>query len=63
MATMKAVYITPQHTPEIHRARPPSRSVRHRRMGPRIQPSISSSARALNRLRQKVSSKLRAPSR
>jgi len=63
IATMKAVYITHQHRPDTQSGRPPVRSVRHSRAGPWIQPSSSSSASELNRLRQKVSSKPLALSR
>ncbi len=45
-ATMKAVNITAQQTPDTHSARPPVRSVRHSAAGPRIQPRIRTSARA-----------------
>ena len=62
MATMKAVYITLQHSPLAHSGQPPV-AMRCHRPAPRIQPSAISSASALNALRQKVTSKLRADSR
>ena len=63
IATMKAVYITAQQTPDDHSTRPPSRTERTSAAGPRSAPSSTTSAAALKRLRQKVTSKLRAASR
>ena len=62
-ASMKAVYITHQHSPDTHSARPPLRSACQSSAGPRSQDNSSTSARALKPLRQKVTSKLRAASR
>ena len=61
-ATMKAVYITAQHRPENQITRSPARMSRNSAR-PRSGSSRSSRVRALNRLRQKVTSKLRAASR
>jgi hypothetical protein len=63
IATMKAVNITHQHTPEIHNVRPPPRSERNSTAGPRSQGSSSASASTVKALRQNVTSKLRAASR
>ena len=62
-ATMKAVYMTHQHSPDTHSARPPVRSDSHSAAGPRSHDSSTTSASALKPLRQKVTSKLRAASR
>ena len=59
-ATMKAVNMTLQHRPEIHRAAPPCNTLAASWRGPRSSSSIGSSAAALKALRQKVISKASA---
>ena len=61
-ATMKLVYIVAQHRPENQITRLPARMSRHS-AAPRRGTSSTSNVSALNRLRQKVTSKLRAASR
>ena len=61
-ATMKAVNITAQQMPEIQTLRGQSGSCRHM-VRLRIAPSARVSVRALKKLRQNVTSKLRAASR
>ncbi len=62
MATMKAVNITPQHRPDTQSARPPRRTAANTAR-PCSTGRMTSSAATVNRLRQKVTSKLRAASR
>ena len=62
MASMKWVYITAQHSADTHSAQPPLRISAHSR-GPRSHSRAAASAAALKALRQKVTSKLRAPCR
>ena len=61
MATMKAVYISAQQRPEIQTGQRACSNVRQA-PGPRMTVSAITSAKALNKLRQNVTSKLRAPS-
>jgi hypothetical protein len=61
-ATMKAVYMVAQHRPENQITRRPARMSRNSAV-PRSGSSTTSSVSVLNRLRQKVTSKLRAASR
>jgi hypothetical protein len=61
-ATMKAVNITLQQTPEIHSARPPWRTLENTAR-PCHSGRITSSDAKVKKLRQKVTSKLRACSR
>ena len=62
MATMKAVNITLQHSPDSHSARPPPRNVVSAAR-PCTAGRMTSSDSTVNRLRQNVTSKLRACSR
>ena len=62
MATMKAVNITAQHTPETHSGQRPRSTSRHQ-PAPRIAVSATVSASTVNALRQNVTSKARAASR
>ena len=61
-ATMKAVNITLQHTPDNQRAPPPLR-IREKTTRPCQIGKITRSDKTVKKLRQKVTSKLRADSR
>lgn len=61
-ATMKAVNITLQQIPLTHSGQPPWRSLANTR-GPPNSGRMTNRESAVNRLRQKVTSKLRAASR
>jgi hypothetical protein len=61
-ACMKAVNITHQQAPESHSMRPPSRTLA-KTSRPLTTGRITHSESTVNRLRQKVTSKLRANSR
>ena len=62
IATMKAVNITLQHTPDNHRGQPPWR-ILEKTTRPWKKGRITSSDSTVKKLRQKVTSKLRACSR
>ena len=63
IATMKAVNITDQQAPESQSVAPPLRKVEASVRQPRSQPSRTTRAAALKKLRQKVASKLPADCR
>ena len=62
-ATMKAVNITLQHTPDIHERRPAVADLGEHLAAPWKNGRITSSDSTVKKLRQKVISKLRACSR